>query len=48
MPRRDESVVIPVTHEEAGVSKKEVETGAVRVRKPVREHASGCSRKRSA
>ena len=31
-------VVVPVTQEQAQVSKKEVETGVVRVRKLVREH----------
>lgn len=38
MPERDPPAVIPVTQEEAHVSKREVETGAVRVRKLVREH----------
>lgn len=37
MREQDPSAVIPVTQEEAHVSKQEVETGVVRVRKLVRE-----------
>ena len=38
MPERDPPAVIPVAQEEAHVSTRRVETGAVRVRKVVREH----------
>jgi uncharacterized protein (TIGR02271 family) len=38
MPERDPPAVIPVAQEEARVSTRRVETGAVRVRKVVREH----------
>jgi len=38
MPERDPPAVIPVAQEEAHVSRRRVETGAVRVRKVVSEH----------
>jgi uncharacterized protein (TIGR02271 family) len=38
MPEREPPAAIPVTQEELHVGKRRVETGAVRVRKTVREH----------